>query len=236
MRILVVDDDSVVAESIRAILEDAGYDVTVVNDGQSALDVLQDTAPDLVVLDIIMPDMDGIEVCRRIRAKPFFARLPVIFLTAKSRPADIARGLDAGGDDYLVKPFDVIELPARIRAQLRRMPGGMLDPEVEYHENGRLRLYLAQPKVELDGQVIALTPTEHRLLYCLMTNLGRPVSVEQLLATVWDYPPGVGDPKLVRVHIANLRSKLGLPPDAPEYINNLHGRGYLIYSADPIIQ
>ena len=180
------------------------------------------------ILDIIMPEMNGIEVCRRIRANPVFARLPVLFLTAKGHPEDIARGLDAGGDDYLIKPFEVIELPARIRALLRRAPSGTLDPEAEYLTYGDLVLHSAKFQVQVGDQVVQLTPTEHRLLYCLMSHAGHPVPTERLLEDVWEYPPGVGDPRLVRVHITNLRTKLQTRPDSPEYIGNIHGQGYLI--------
>src|SRR5512133_3175687 len=115
-RILVVDDEPDVAASVAQILEDAGFVTTVATSAQKALALISQSRPDLVVLDIIMPDMDGIAICRKIRSDPYLCQLPIIFLTAKGRSADVARGLDAGGDDYLVKPFDVIELPARVRA------------------------------------------------------------------------------------------------------------------------
>jgi len=127
--ILAVDDDGQVLRSVKRVLESAGFEVHTATNGPEALAMIAHQRPDLVVLDIIMPEMDGIEVCRRIRADPFTARLPILFLTAKGRPTDIAEGLDAGGDDFLTKPFEVVELPARIRALLRRAPGGTLDTE-----------------------------------------------------------------------------------------------------------
>lgn len=226
--VLVVDDEPDVLNSIGAILEDAGYDVTLTSSGQEALDVVTSQRFDLVILDIIMPEMDGLEVCRRIRADPLVSKLPIIFLTAKSRPYDIVEGLDVGGDDYLTKPFEIVELPARVRALLRRVPGGVLDPEAELLESGALRLHVSQLQVQVDGQPVELTPTEHRLLHYLMMHTGQPVPAERLLEDVWGYPPGVGDPRLVRVHITNLRAKLRIQCDSPGYIQNLHGRGYLI--------
>ncbi|MBN1562947.1 MAG: response regulator transcription factor [Anaerolineae bacterium] len=228
--ILVVDDERDVLTSIAQVLADDGYQVSAVESGFAALNAMEQQLPDLLVLDIIMPEIDGIEVCRRVRANPFTAKVPIIFLTAKGRASDIAEGLDAGADDYLMKPFDVVELPARIRAALRRAPGGTLDPESEYITIGRMKLHTQRPEVKINDDQITLTPTEYRLLHYLMCRIGQPASVEQLLEDVWEYPRGVGDPKLVRVHITNLRNKLELERESPEYIHNLHGRGYLIYN------
>jgi DNA-binding response OmpR family regulator len=227
--ILVVDDEESILNSVCQILEDAGHTTCRATCGQAALDVIERQTPDLVVLDVIMPEMDGVEVCRRLRANPFLVKLPVLFLTARGRPSDVARGLDAGGDDYLIKPFDAVELPARIRALLRRTPGGSLNHDVQYLTIGRLRVHETRLEAYVDDHLIRLTPTEHRLLQYLVRNIGHPVPVEQLLSDIWEYPPGVGDPKLARVHIANLRAKLELKPDDPEYIHNQHGHGYLIY-------
>lgn len=227
-QILVVDDDAQVQRSIKRILEEDNYSVITASSGEEALALIANNPPDLVVLDIIMPEMDGIEVCRRIRADPFSARLPVLFLTAKSRPTDVARGLDAGGDDYLTKPFEIVELPARIRALLRRAPGGVMDTDSEHLTAGDLQLHATLPEVRVGEQLIELTPIEHRLLHALMMHAGRPVSTEQLLQTVWEYPPGTGNPKLVHVHVLNLRNKIEPQPDEPHYVRSIRGRGYLI--------
>lgn len=228
--ILAVDDESGVLNSISRVLEAAGFEVTTAGSGARALELIHQRRPDLVVLDIIMPEMDGLEVCRRLRADPFLARLPIIFLTAKGRPTDIVEGLDIGADEFLVKPFEVIELPARIRALLRRAPGGMLDQAADSIQVGPLVLMLNRTSARLDGQDIDLTAVEHRLLHCLMLHAGQPVSVDQLLQDVWEYPPGVGDPKLVHVHIGNLRSRLGDDAQNPRTILNIRGQGYLIAS------
>jgi len=226
--ILAVDDEAQVLRSIGRILKDAGHTVNLASSGEQALEHIRQQRPDLVVLDIVMPEMDGIEVCKRIRADPFLAKLPIIFLTAKGRPNDIAHGLDAGGDDYLTKPFEILELPARIRALLRRAPGGTLDPEAEYLEIRDLRLHSSRFEVWVAEQSIQLTPIEHRLLHCLMIHAGQPVATDQLLMNVWEYPAGVGDPKLVQVHVANLRAKIEPEPANPRYIRNVRGHGYVV--------
>ena len=226
--ILTVDDEPEALGSIRRVLEDAGYDVLTAKSGQEALQILADAQPDLVILDVIMPEMTGIEVCRRIRTDPFHAKLPIVFLTAKSRPSDIAEGLDAGGDDYITKPFQVIELPARIRALLRRVPGAPLDPDSEYLDVGRLRLHTSQFKLHIEDSQYDLTSVEYQLLHYLMLQQGQPHSVDQLLENIWDYPPGTGDPALVYAHVKNLRKKIEPEPESPIYIRNIRGRGYVI--------
>lgn len=230
VQILAVDDDPQVLRSIVRILQDAQYTVMTASSGQEALDSVSRRRPDLIILDVIMPEMDGLEVCRRLRADPFTAKLPVIFLTAKGRPGDIAQGLDTGGDDYLTKPFEVVELPARIRALLRRAPGGPLDAESEYLSVGELKLHQTRLEVMVGQQQIELTPVEHRLLSYLMLHAGQPMATERLLEDVWEYPPGTGNPKLVHVHVLNIRNKIEPDPDNPRYILNLHGRGYLVGS------
>lgn len=225
--ILAVDDDDDVLDSIREIFEGTNISVIVASSGQEALALLRKAYFDLVVLDIIMPDIDGIEVCRRIRADPSLSRIPILFLTAKARSSDVARGLDVGGDDYLVKPYDIIELPARVRALLRRAPGGMLDSSEDAIRFGQITLHYNRWEVELgENKTITLTPTEHKLLYYLMSHGGQPVAADQLLQDVWEYPSGVGDPQLVRVHVNNLRNKFQTA--GYDCVETLHGKGYLI--------
>jgi two-component system OmpR family response regulator len=225
--ILVVDDDPDVRETIRSILDRAGYQVRTASDGQEALDLISRQTPSAVILDIIMPEMDGMEVCRQIRADPFVGKIPILFLTAKGRPEDIVRGLDVGGDDYLTKPFEIIEIPARIRALLRRGPSGALDPGSEHLVIGPLKIHANRPEVWVGDILVELRPAEHRLLYYLMMHAGNPTATQRLLEDVWGYPSGTGDPSLVYVHIANIRSKfeeIGAPPP----IRSIRGHGYMI--------
>jgi two-component system response regulator MtrA len=226
--ILAVDDDPVVREAIRHVLIECGHVVTVVTNGQQALDTLRRIHPDLVILDIMMPEISGLEVCRRIRADPYLAKLPVIFLTSKDRPTDVAEGLNAGGDDFLSKTAIRIELPARLQALLRRMPGGFLDPDSDYLVLGDMKLHTVLLEVDIGDRHIQLTPVEHRLMRYLMGQNGQPASTDQLLEEVWGYHEGTGDPKLVRVSIARLRAKIEPQPDDPQYILNIRGRGYLL--------
>ncbi|MBN1964842.1 MAG: response regulator transcription factor [Anaerolineae bacterium] len=228
--ILVVDDDSHVLRATTRVLQSAGFSVSAASSGSEALNLIKEQRPDLIVLDIIMPEMDGLEVCRRLRADPFLAKIPILFLTAKSRPTDAAQALDAGGDDFLTKPFEVIELPARARALLRRAPGGPLDPASDYLGSGTLRLHVTQPEVRVGDQAIELTAIEHRLLHYLMLHEGQPISTNELLQAVWEYPRGTGNPKLVHVHILNLRTKIEKQPDNPQFIRNIRGRGYFVNS------
>lgn len=232
-RILAIDDEPDALGSIKRVLEDADHTVITAQHGRDALSLLRDEHPDLIVLDVIMPEMGGIELCKRIRANPFYSRIPILFLTAKSRPADIAEGLDAGGDDYVTKPFQIIELPARIRALLRRGTGGSLEYDSEKISLGPIKVYRDEFVVYINDKKYELTVIEHRLIYYLAIHAGQPQSVDQLLEHVWEYPKGTGDPSLVYAHIKNLRRKLKPQPEYPRYILNVRGNGYLIKGQKP---
>ncbi len=224
--ILVVDDDRDVAGTIERTLQRRNHQVTVAYSGAKALELIRDQRPDLVVLDIMMPRMDGIEVCERIRSLPDTASLPILFLTARSKIEDKVEGFEAGADDYLTKPFDLRELELRVRALLRRsMPSEA--PKVVL-QVGALSLDPRTFKLEVDGKVLLLTPVEFELLYYLMGNAGEVISTERLLQEVWEYPPGTGDPNLVRAHIKNLRSKIEPLPGDPTYIRTISRHGYII--------
>jgi DNA-binding response OmpR family regulator len=225
-RILVVDDDRDVAGTIERTLRRKNHQVVVAYSGVQALQLIQGQRPDLVVLDIMMPRMDGIEVCQRIRVLPNVASVPILFLTAKGKIEDKIEGFEAGADDYLTKPFDLRELELRVKALLRRsLPTEV--PKVPL-EVGSLSLDPRTFELSVENNILLLTPVEFELLYYLMRHAGEVISTERLLQEVWEYPPGTGDPNLVRAHIRNIRSKIEPAPDNPTYIKTISRHGYII--------
>jgi two-component system response regulator MprA len=226
--ILAVDDDRVVQLAIRHTLQSEGYTVSIAANGQQALDMILHLRPDLVILDIMMPDIDGLEVCRRIRSNPFMSKLPVILLTSKNRPHDRVQGLDAGGDDFLPKSAVAVELLARVRALLRRTTSEEQNIEPLSLCVGGVCLRVTMPEAHIGEHVILLTRLDHRLLGYLMSHANQPVSVPQLLENVWDYPGGSGDSETVRVAINRLRSKLEPYLTELPYIRTVRGQGYMI--------
>ncbi|MFW5691246.1 MAG: response regulator transcription factor [Chloroflexota bacterium] len=226
--ILAVDDDPDVLGTLERVLQREGFDVKTVNSGRKALDYLEkNQQPDLVILDIIMPEMDGITVCRQIRRDTRFTALPVLFLTAKGSTDDIVEGLDAGADDYVVKPFELAELRARVHALLRRGARGKETTRVM--QVGNLRLDSNTYQAYVRGEAIQLTSTEHRLLRYFLEHIDQALSLSHLLQAVWEYPEDAGDPDLVRAHVRNLRSKIEIDPDR-KYIRTIHGVGYMVAS------
>jgi DNA-binding response OmpR family regulator len=223
--IVAVDDDPEVLDTLGRVLEREAFDVGLANSGTEALALLEKRVPDALILDIIMPGMDGITICRQLRRDPRFAALPILFLTAKGSTDDIVDGLDAGADDYVIKPFELAELRARIYALLRRSvrettTGAIL-------QMNDLKLDSDTYQVYIKGNRIQLTSTEHRLLRYLMENPNRALSPGHLLQAVWEYPPNTGDPDLVRAHVRNLRAKIEKNTDR-RYIRTIHGVGYMI--------
>jgi DNA-binding response OmpR family regulator len=223
--ILAVDDDPEVLDTLGRVLEREAFEVGLAKSGSEALALLEKRVPDAMVLDIIMPGMDGITLCRQLRRDPRFGALPILFLTAKGSTDDIVDGLDAGADDYVIKPFELPELRARIYALLRRSTrdagGGAV---IQMND---LKLDSDTYQVYIKGNRIQLTSTEHRLLRYLMENPNRALSPGHLLQAVWEYPPNTGDPDLVRAHVRNLRAKIEKNTDR-RYIRTIHGVGYMI--------
>src|SRR5215207_7507839 len=223
--ILAVDDDIEVLETLGRVLKHEAFDVTLASSGQQALTYLETHTPELVILDIIMPEMDGITLCRQLRRDSRFIPLPILFLTAKGGTDDIVSVLDAGADDYVIKPFELAELRARIAALLRR---GIRDKRSDaVLQIGDLRLDSDTYQVWVENTPIQLTSTEHRLLRYLMEHPNQALSPSHLLQAVWEYPPNTGDPDLVRAHVRNLRAKIEKSTER-KYIRTIHGVGYMI--------
>ncbi|MBB6475018.1 response regulator transcription factor [Sphaerisporangium rubeum] len=219
-RLLVVDDEPTVRELLAATLRFAGFTVTSAATGTEALEAARADRPALVLLDVMLPDLDGFQVVRRIRdlARP---PIPVLFLTARDSPQDKVTGLTLGGDDYVTKPFDLEELIARIRAILRRTG----TPEAATLTVGDLELDPEAHQVRRAGTPVRLSPTEFRLLHHLVLNAGRVVSKAQILDSVWQYD-FAGDTSIVDTYISYLRRKLD--PTGPRLIHTVHGVGYIL--------
>jgi len=231
--ILLVDDEQDLVWAVRHSLIDEGYEVITAYDGLEALAAAQQHRPDLIVLDIVMPRLDGLQVCHRLRRDPDLAAVLILLLTVRGTVEDRLIGLDKGGDDYLVKPFDLRELKARIRALLRRSQptyygNGDSSEDLSMITIGSLNLDLHTFQVRIGEKVVQLTTTEFELIHYLMLHPGAVFSSQQLLQQVWGYPPEVADPSLVRWHIKNLRSKIEPDPTQPIYIRNLSRHGYMI--------
>ncbi len=218
-RILVVDDDTALSEMIGIMLEGDGYTPTFCADGAEALEAFQRVDPDLVLLDLMLPGMDGIEVCRRIRAE---SDTPIIMLTARSDTQDVVAGLEAGADDYVPKPFKSKELLARVRTRLRRQtePGPS-----EHVRVGDLDIDVAGHQVRRGAAQIALTPLEFDLVVTLARQPWKVFTREELLEQVWGYQHAA-DTRLVNVHVQRLRAKIERDPEHPEIVLTVRGVGY----------
>jgi two-component system response regulator MtrA len=216
--VLVVDDDAALAEMLTIVLRKEGFEPLVCASGERALDAFREFRPDVVLLDLMLPGKDGIDVCREIRAE---AGTPIVMLTAKSDTVDVVLGLESGADDYVVKPFKPKELVARIRARVRTHAPAA--PEVL--EVGDLTIDVPGHRVTRDGEQIALTPLEFDLLVCLARTPWQVFSREVLLEQVWGYRHAA-DTRLVNVHVQRLRSKIEHDPENPRIVVTVRGVGY----------
>ncbi|MFN8445934.1 MAG: response regulator transcription factor [Caldilineaceae bacterium] len=230
-----VDDDEVVKDAVRSGLNLYGYNVCTASNGVEALAQLEYQLPALILLDIAMPGMDGVELCSIIREDTRWNSLPIIFLTGNTELKQKITAYTVGGDDYLCKPFDIHELNLRIKAVLRRstIPNQQQDEsEIEdtsYRLNvGGLRLDIHSAAVETEKGIAYLTPTELILLRYLMQHPNQLFSSEHLLEKVWEYPPRTGDPALVRWHMKNLRLKIEAEPDQPRFLQTVPHHGYIL--------
>lgn len=222
-RVLIVDDDPTVTDVVRRYLERDGFAAEVAADGRQGFDRAVGDPPDLLVLDLMLPSMDGLEICRRLRA---VAPVPVIMLTAKGDEADRVIGLELGADDYIAKPFSAKELVARVRAVLRRADGALATAAngTTVLRDSDLVVDVAAYEATLAGEVIALTPREFELLAFLLRNPRRAFRREEVLEAVWGYR--IGDTSTVTVHVRRLREKVEPDPTAPVRIVTVPGIGY----------
>ena len=225
--ILVVDDEEPVAQTIEHALR-RDYEVWVVYSAVEALKVARRIVPDLIILDILMPGMDGLEACRELRRDPMLKSVPILFLTALGRVENRIEGLEAGADDYLSKPFDIRELMLRVKAILRRGVVTTRETRSPRVTVGRLTLDCQTYQVDTGQQKVLLTPVEFDLLYHLMSHPDEIFSSERLLREVWDYPSDVGSPDLVRMHVKNIRRKIETDSSSPIFILTIPRHGYTI--------
>lgn len=221
-RILVVDDEEHIVELIKFNLEKNGYKVITADNGRDALAIAKEQQPDLVLLDLMLPGMDGLEVCKEIRKEASISNMPIIMITAKGEELDKILGLELGADDYITKPFSVRELVARSKAILRRTT-------VKYEENnfkfGNITIDFQKHEVKKDGEKIELTLKEFELLEILIKNKGRVMTRDFLLDKIWGYEY-VGETRTVDVHVRHLRQKIEQDDKNPVYIQTIRGIGY----------
>ena len=226
LKILVVEDEPSLIFTLRDTLESEGYAVIVSENGEQAIELVQEHNPDLMILDIMLPGKSGYDICKEVRNLKF--TLPIIMLTAKDQELDKVRGLNLGADDYLTKPFGVKELLARIQARLRRASSYTASNVVEVLKLGNIKIDLLESKVTMpDNTVNELTAREVELIRYLLSASGEPVSRNELLEKVWRYEFSTNT-RTVDVHISKLRAKIEKQPDDPRYLITLHGVGYLL--------
>lgn len=221
-RVLVIDDEKLIVKGIKFSLEQDGMEVDAAFDGETAIEMIKEKEYDIVLLDLMLPGMDGLEVCQNIRG---FSDVPLIMVTAKSEDMDKILGLEYGADDYITKPFNILEVKARIKAILRRNAKNSQDDYLRILEKGDLKLELDGRRLYVCGEEISLTAKEFDLLELMVGNPNKVFSREELLNTVWgyEYP---GDVRTVDVHIRRLREKIEPNPGEPRYVHTKWGVGY----------
>lgn len=230
-KILIVEDEANIRQLVRYNLEKEGFQVMEAADGMQGLRTAQKEKPDLVLLDLMLPGMDGLEVCRTLKGAPATSALPIIMLTAKAEEVDKIIGLELGADDYMTKPFNILEVRARIRTVLRRAGGHVVQEQkiIRVHD---MEVNLVKRTVTLGGEEVRLTAKEFDLLQMFITNRGRPFSRKEMLEAVWKYDDYTGDARTVDVHIRRLREKIERNPDEPEFIFTKWKVGYYFTDKD----
>lgn len=219
-KVLIVEDELPLLQTVSYNLEQEGYQVLKAQDGLTGLDIARSERPDLILLDLMLPGIDGVEVCRLLRKE---MDIPIIMLTAKSREIDKVVGLEVGADDYVTKPFGMLELLARVRAALRRARGS--SQKEELLKSGELEMDIASHVVMISGTEVELRPKEFDLLHALLSNRGRVLERSQLLERVWGEDEYI-DAGTLDVHIRRLREKVEIDPSKPQYILTIRGVGY----------
>lgn len=224
--ILVCDDDKDIVEAIEIYLTQEGYHILKAYDGEQAIQVLQNNKVDLLIIDVMMPKLDGIRATLKIREKNV---LPIIILSAKSEDADKILGLNVGADDYVTKPFNPLELVARVKSQLRRYTqlGAMAEKKVNVYRTGGLEIDDDRKEVTVDGDIVKLTPIEYRILLFLLQNQGRAFSINQIYESIWEEEAIAAD-NTVAVHIRHIREKIEINPKEPRYLKVVWGLGYKV--------
>ena len=223
-RVLIVDDDIEIMDWLSMDLQMSGFCIDSATDGLSGLQKAQNGNYDIIILDVMMPNMDGFEVCKNIRKSAKTKNIPIILLTAKGTIEDKITGFGSGADDYLVKPFDIQELLVRMRALLRRTDTTQTHSE-EILTSGNFRLYPDSLEVNVTDKLVKLTPTEFEILYCLMQHINQAVSLPTLLGEVWGYDVDE-DVRMLRVHVGGLRNKIEPDPKKPKYLHTIINAGY----------
>lgn len=220
-QILIIDDEQDILDLLSYNLKKEGFSILAAKDGISGKEAVRNSIPDLIILDLMLPGIDGLELCRILKKDPKSAMIPIIMLTAKGQETDKVIGLETGADDYVTKPFSVKEITARVKALLRRTKGET--PEREVHEFGRLTVDLSTHEVKVSGRVVTLSPLEFKLLKFFITHQERVYNRDQLLDLVWGNETFV-EPRTVDVHIRRLREKIG--PEGAWLIKTIRGTGY----------
>lgn len=223
--VLICEDEPSLIFTLQDTLENEGYEVHVAKDGQTALDIIKDVIPDLMILDIMLPGMSGYDVCKTIREKKL--TFPIIMLTARDQEIDKVTGLNIGADDYMTKPFGVKELLARIKARLRRANSYSKSGPIDHVQLGDVKIDLNESKVNRPDKQVELTTREVELIRFLVGQANEPVSRDALLENVWRYEYSTNT-RTVDVHISKLRGKIEMQPDDPRYLVTLHGVGYML--------
>lgn len=224
VRVLVIEDEESLADSVKYNLELEGYQVEVAHNGNAGLRMFYEMSPSLVLLDVMLPEISGLDLCRIMRAE---SDVPIIMITARDSEADKVAGLELGADDYVTKPFSMRELLARVRANLRRsdMPAGSFDLNSEVLDGGPVTVDVGRHEVRVDGRHVQLRPREFELLSSFLRNKGMLMTRERLISEVWgmDY---FGDTKTLDVHIKRVRKKIEPDPKSPQYLVTVRGLGY----------